>query len=121
MVTALYINGIFQSVLEEILSSQITRPGEPHFLQPYYPLTYTQLRDSKPTTENPITLYASVTSDLHHVSYVGEIVCWEDKTDMSPQRKDEVDSRIKARNLVRVVSMKEVVHQPTGRVSIYSQ
>ena len=51
MVEALYINGIFQSVLEEIVSSQVSRPEESYFLQPYYYLGYVQLRDSPPTPE----------------------------------------------------------------------
>ncbi len=96
MVEAFYINGVFESVLEEIRLSQVERPQEHHFLQPYYYLPYTRLRDSPPTIEAPVTLYASITSDLHHVLYTAEIVDWEDKTAISPQRKDEVDSRIKA-------------------------
>lgn len=96
MVEAFYINGIFERVLEEIRLSQDERPQEHHFLQPYYPLPYTRLRDSPPTIETPVTLYASITTDLHHVYYTAEIVNWEDKAAMSPQRKDEVDSRIKA-------------------------
>ncbi len=82
-------------MLEEILSSQNEHPGEPHFLQPYYYQAYRPLKDSPPSPENPIILYASISKDLKHVSHMAEIIGWEDKTAMSSERKATVDKLIR--------------------------
>ena len=97
MNSAVFVNGIFRSVLEEIAKSQQTHTGEEHYLQPYAPRVFVRLRDLSPTREQPIRLYASTSSDLHTVSFVAEVVDLKDKTAISAPERLELDRRIKAR------------------------
>lgn len=91
---ALFINGIYRSVLEEIRETQSEFPDCTLFLQPYSGDTIRMLQKDVPSPEAPVTLYASTTDDLSNISYVAEIVGWEDKTVMSPARRQEVNDLI---------------------------
>lgn len=91
---ALFMNGIYRSVLEEIRETQSEFPDCTLFLQPYSGDTILMLQKDVPTPEAPVTLYASTTDDLSNISYVAEIVGWEDKTAMIPSRRQEVNDLI---------------------------
>lgn len=91
MVEAIYINGIFKTVLDEILASQRKVPDRTFFLQPYESRYYARLRNSPPSPEQPVTLYASLSNDLDEVRYIAELVGWEDKTALSAERRREVE------------------------------
>ncbi len=93
---ALFINGIFRNVLDEILKTQSVTPDETLFLQPYSPSLIAMLRDNPPAIEDPVTLYASTTDDLTTVSYTADIVKWEDKTQMDRSRRNAVDETIRS-------------------------
>lgn len=93
---ALFINGIFNTVLDEILEIQSVTPDKTLFLQPYSRSPIVMLRDNPPTIENPVTLYASTTDNLATVSYTADIVCWEDKTLLDKSRPDAVDETIRS-------------------------
>ena len=92
---ALFINGIYRSVLDEILSTQSQRPEMTLFLQPYGGGAIVRLRDNTPSPESPVTLYASTTDDLKTVSYAADIVGWENKLTMSESIRQEVDAIIR--------------------------
>ncbi len=104
---ALFINGIYRSVLEEILETQSEFPDYTLFLQPYSGDTIRMLQEGVPTPEVPVTLYASTTDDLSNISYVAEIVGWEDKTDISPSRRQEVEDVIQMRQPGEKVGLDE--------------
>ena len=87
---ALFMNGIFSNVLENILEVQAATPAETFYLQPFTGTAIKMLRDKTPSPESPITLYASVTGDLNKVAYTAEVVGWEDKTRMTEGRQKEV-------------------------------
>ena len=87
---ALFINGIYQSVLDEILSTQSQHPEETLFLQPYGGSAIARLRNNIPSPEAPVTLYASTTDKLDSVSYTADIVGWENKLTMTAARRQEV-------------------------------
>ena len=91
---ALFMNGIYRSVLEEIRETQSEFPDCTLFLQPYSGYPIRLFRKDVPTPEAPVTLYASTTDDLSNISYVAEIVGWEDKTVMTPSRRQEVNDLI---------------------------
>lgn len=91
---ALYINGIFREVLDDIANVHETRPGLQLYLQPYTEAPITYLRDNAPTKLDPVRLYASTTDDLGRVSFVAEIIRWEDKTAMAPARRARVEKRL---------------------------
>ncbi len=90
----LYMNGVYQSVLGEILNVHKDQPDQLLYMQPHRPGRIAKLRDNPPTEGNPIKMWISTTDDLQHVSYVAEIVGWEDKTEISEDRRSQVKSVI---------------------------
>lgn len=90
MLTALFINGIYQSVLDEIVVSQERRGGEESFLQPYKSKVIKMLQKQQPTSASPIRIYVSTTANLSQISYLAEIVLWEDKRELTSQRRSGV-------------------------------
>jgi hypothetical protein len=92
---ALFINGVYASVFDEIIAVQAELPEQILFLQPYSSHTMTKVRDKQPSTTMPMRLFASITSDLGCVHYVGEIVGWENKTELSPMKRALIEKIIK--------------------------
>jgi len=91
---ALYMNGIYQEVLDHIILAQSKVPGLQLYLQPYSGSAIAKLRDSPPDISNPVRLYASITEDLQRVHYTGNIIRWEDKTNIGPFRKNLIERRL---------------------------
>ena len=84
---ALFLNGVFDNVLREILLIQEELPEHVMYMQPYSSEAIVHLRDHPPTPEHPVRLYISVTKDLPLVKYAAEIVGWDDKTGMSEDKR----------------------------------
>jgi len=91
---SLYINGVFETVLEEICKAQSIEPGLICYLQPYASDVIVRLADSPPTKADPISLYISLTSSLPFVSYRAEIIGWENKSGIDAKRLSELNSHI---------------------------
>ncbi len=91
---ALFINGIYESVLIEILDAQNDNGQEVNFIQPYKGEHIVLLRENVPNTKNPTRLYVSTTSNLSQICYTAEIVGWEDKRSHSESRKDEIRNQL---------------------------
>lgn len=91
---ALYINGIFREVLDDIANVHATRPELQLYLQPYTEAPITHLRDNPPEKLDPVRLYASTTDDLSHVGFIADIIRWEDKTTISPDRRARIEKRL---------------------------
>ena len=91
---ALFMNGIYSGVLDEILNNQAGAPNKTLFLQPYSSRPIVMLRNAPPAVDDPVKLYVSTTDSLATVSYTADIVGWEDKTKMNPERRAEVDGII---------------------------
>lgn len=87
---ALFINGIYESVLMEILKAQAERGGGVSFLQPHSGYVINSLRAALPSPQSPARLYASTGKNLACVSYTADIVGWEDTREMSNARYEEV-------------------------------
>ncbi len=90
MSTALFINGIYETVLSEILEAQQVLGGGDSYLQPYKGQIVKMLLKSQPRQETPIRLYLSTTENLSQICYTGRIVGWEDKRELSPSRRSAV-------------------------------
>lgn len=88
---ALFINGIFRTVLDQILATQANNPGHPLFLRPSSSSPIAMLKTRPPTSDAPVILYASTTDDLNMVSHTAEVIKWEDITDISPARIEHVN------------------------------
>lgn len=85
---ALFLNGVYEDVLTEILHIQKLLPDLILFLQPYKAQAMKKLAINPPTCEAPILAYISTTEDLSVVSYSGEIVGWDDKRHISNERRN---------------------------------
>ncbi len=90
----LYMNGVYRSVLEEILAVHRHLPDQILYMQPHGSGRITKLRDDPPTIDNPTKIWISTGDDLEHVSYTVEIVGWEDKTEMSDERRELIEKII---------------------------
>ncbi len=87
---SLFLNGVFESVLEEILLVQRWLPEQIMFLQPYSSDPITHLRDDPPTVDDPWRLFLSITTDLPTVHYTAEIVGWDDKRTLSQEKHNAI-------------------------------
>jgi hypothetical protein len=85
---ALFLNGIYETVLDDILKIQGQLPEHIMYLQPYSSSPIVHLRDDRPSTEYPVLLYISITTDLPMVRYTAEIAGWDDKRQFSEKRKN---------------------------------
>ncbi len=95
MTTALFINGIYDAVLVEILAAQEVRGGGISYLQPYKGAVIKSLRERAPSPDNPIRLYASTTANLSNICYTAEIIGWEDKRELSVRRRNEITEHLR--------------------------
>jgi 5-methylcytosine-specific restriction endonuclease McrA len=91
---SLFINGIFESVLLEILDAQIGLGGGEFFIHPHSGRMIVMLRANQPTPEKPIKLYLSTTKQLSQICYVAEIIRYEDKRILSDTRRAEVQKHL---------------------------
>ena len=87
---ALFINGVFRNVLEEILETLAKEPGRIYYLQPHSGSPIVGLQKDPPSESLRVPLYMSTTDDLKSVSYKAEIVGWEDKRQLGEVRRKEV-------------------------------
>lgn len=92
--TALFINGVFREVLEEIIESQETLGSAINYLQPHKGQTIRMLKKQPPTLKKPVTLYLSTTDDLDHICYAAEIVDWKDKRTISSAERAKVTKQL---------------------------
>ena len=93
---ALFINGVFDSVLQEILKIQSELPEQILFLQPYSSRPMRELRDRPPTAESPMQLFLSLPTDLASVHYTAEFVGWDDKRALSDRKRHTLNRIIRA-------------------------
>jgi len=94
MTYSLYINGVFEDVLEEIRKAQSKVPGLVCYLQPYSSDAIVKLAQNPPSANEPITLYTSLTSSLPFVSFRATIVNWENKSEIEASRLKKLNEHI---------------------------
>lgn len=92
---ALFINGVYDRVLREILAAQDGEWVIESYLQPHSGQVIRMLRDFDPSIASPVRLYASTTDNLNHICYTGQIVRWDDKRDLSKARFNQVLRHLK--------------------------
>lgn len=96
MENAFFVNGVFETVFDEILRAQNTLGASFCYLQPYSSGRMVYLAKSQPNEEKPIRLLASLTTSLNLVSHEAEVVGWEDKRELmkDPDRLLYLNERI---------------------------
>jgi 5-methylcytosine-specific restriction enzyme A len=92
---ALYLNGVYESVLEEILAAQAGDRDRECYLQPYAGATIRLLADRMVSASAPLRLYVSTTELLPMVSYRALVTRWEDKRNLSAARLRTLDRRVR--------------------------
>lgn len=90
---ALFLNGVYEGVLREVLEVQGVLQEHIMFLQPHKGEAIAKLREAPPSVDDPMLLLMSLTTDLPNVHYVAEIVGWDDKRAI-PEQKRHVVSRL---------------------------
>ena len=92
----LYLNGVYEAVLKDIVKVHALLPDQRLFLQPYKMAAVSILRNDPPTAKNPVYLYISTENDLAHVAYRGEICEWWDKRTIPAARRAVYDKLVMA-------------------------
>jgi predicted HNH restriction endonuclease len=96
---AFFENGVYESVLEEIIEAQKQNKNIICYIQPYSTAKIEFLSRINPSKNNPITFYISTTSNLNSVSYTAEIIGWEDKRVLFAKDADRVEELNKHINM----------------------
>ncbi len=92
---ALFMNGVHETTLYEILEIQSILPEQILFLQPFSGSPIARLRDDTPTVDDPMRLFMSITNDLSVVHYTAEIVGWDNKLNLSDAKRFILDKLLK--------------------------
>ncbi len=95
MDTALFINGVFDTVLTEILNAQNDLHAEESFLQPHSGRVIRPLKRHLPAPSSPVRLYVSTSENLNNICYTAEIINWEEKPKISELRRQAVRQHLK--------------------------
>ena len=90
----LYLNGVYEQVLEEIQNAQAGNPGLVCYLQPYSARAMARLAESPPTPQAALTTFISLTSSLSFISYQAKIIGWENKSEMASARRAELNAHM---------------------------
>jgi 5-methylcytosine-specific restriction protein A len=96
MDSALFINGIFEDVLEEVLKAHKLDADQVCVLQPYSGGVIKLLQGHDFSQSPSLPFYISTTSDLTHISYIADIVGWDDKRELinDPERLHQFNKQI---------------------------
>lgn len=84
---AIFLNGVWEDVLQDILKLQTYLPEHIMYLQPYSTVRIVHLAEDPPSVDDPVRLLMSVTNDLPHVHYMCEIVGWDDKYTLGGEKR----------------------------------
>jgi len=84
---ALFLNGVFEDVLEEVINAQEKDENLVCVLQPYSGRIIRHLASNDFKEQSSIPFYISITTNLQHVCYVAEIVGWENKRELPQNSK----------------------------------
>ena len=93
---ALFVNGVFEGVLQEIVAVQSQLPEQILYLQPYSESRIVELAENPPSVDVPVRLFASLTTDLNTVHYVAEVVGWDNKQELSAPRLEQLNRIIRS-------------------------
>lgn len=127
MEVALVLNGVFEEVLEEIISAQKLKEVDNFFLQPYSGFNIRYLKRNNPSEDYPIQLFISPSNNLNNICYTAQIVGWQNKMFISEPRFIIVDDfikkyqpkegglykEIKGKKCVNLISIKNLVKLET--------
>jgi hypothetical protein len=88
---ALFLNGVYETVLDEILEIQASLPHQILFMQPFKSARIAHLATCPPTVSDSVQLLISTTTNLSTISHMAEIVGWSDKESITDKYKRVID------------------------------
>ncbi len=91
---SIFLNGIFESVLKEILEFQTKVPEQTFYLQPYSSRVIRKLAEHPPSSAEPVDLFISNETDLSTVRYRANIIGWENKKKIRKSRLESLNKLI---------------------------
>lgn len=91
----IFINGVFSTVVDEILAVQKYVPEQVLYLQPYAGDKIVELYKKPPSVDRPVRLFLSLTNDLPTVHYTCEVVGWDDKRELVGRKREVIEALIK--------------------------
>lgn len=91
---AIFLNGVYESVLVNIFNIQKFLPEQILYLQPYSSERIIHLAENLPSVNDPVRLLMSLTTDLPNVHFICEIVGWENKQILSDEKLDVLNKLI---------------------------
>ena len=92
---ALFMSGNYESNLQKIADVQAEQPEQILFIQPHGSRRIAYLRDNPPTVDDPVTMYCSISTDLNMVHFAAEVVGWDDKEKLSPQKREMIEKVVR--------------------------
>ena len=107
MTQALFLNGVYKDVLDEIIVAQAKNNDLVCYLQPYKNHAIKLLKENDFDEISVIKIHISTTSDLNLISHVADIVNWEDKKALFKDKE-----RLKYLN-------KHIIEHQSGEEKIY--
>jgi len=91
---AIFWNGVYESVLDNIYVIQKYLPEQILFLQPYSSERVVHLAENPPSVNDPVRLLMSLTADLPNVHFTCEIVGWDNKQLITGQKLEVLNKII---------------------------
>jgi hypothetical protein len=93
-IEGIFINGVFSTVVCDILNVQASVPDQVLYLQPFSGGRIAKLSKNPPSLDQPVRLFLSLTGDLSTVSHTCEIVGWNDKREFAGRRREIIEKVI---------------------------
>lgn len=93
---AIFISGNYESNLQAIADVQAVLPEQILFIQPHGGRRIAYLRGNPPSVDDPVTLYCSISNEMNRVHFAAQVVGWDDKEELSPQKREAIDKVIGA-------------------------
>ena len=93
---AIFVNGVYARVLRDIHRVQSLVPEQILYLQPFSGQRIVELSNHRPSPESPVRLFLSLTNDLPTIRYTCEIVDWNDKRELIGNKREIIDTVIRA-------------------------
>jgi hypothetical protein len=91
-IKGLFINGVFESVVREILAVHDYLPEQVLYLQPHSGQRIVSLAEAPPSVNDPVRLFISTSADLPTIRYTCEIVGWDNKHVLDGRRREIIES-----------------------------
>ena len=93
--TAIFMRGNYESNLQEIADVHAVLPEQILFIQPHRKDRIAYLRDNTPSVDDPVTMYCSTSDEVNTVHFTAEVVGWDDKEKLSPQKREMIEKVVR--------------------------